>query len=391
MLKDRADHPHEIHFGRPREPEDLPGGARRDQPRISVDDVDPALRRDRIVQQPFGLAGDQCAYARKVDRGDGGVKLRPFGQHLRTAIETEHERPVHLIDAAAVDGRDLEVEIAAKNIFDIVPSARDRNIRRSQRRAPKPPPPWPQRAEADASRISELSGRPLPRAGIGACGSRARRFIGVEHELSGASRAHLADKRFEFVGKRVESGQFCAIAGRQDYRCGKGCEHDIHDAGMVTANEPRAAPGEFGLYDIAGLMDLRRRRRNQIRRDLEAALRKPAPQRVQAIDKSPLPERGTVHDHGIEHRLERKQLRIDMAAYRAKQELEPVSTRARLEFRSASSSPKRRWPGRDLASRPSNISRAPIRAPSGPTTATPPISRRVAITRREGYVRLLVV
>ena len=59
MLEDRADHPHQVHFGRRGQPEDLPRDSRRNQPRIAVDDIYAAMRRHRIVQQSFGLSGDQ--------------------------------------------------------------------------------------------------------------------------------------------------------------------------------------------------------------------------------------------------------------------------------------------------------------------------------------------
>src|SRR5262249_11491609 len=126
VLKDRADHPHEVHLGRPGEPENLPGGSRRDQASISVDDVEPAVRGHRVVQKPFGLAGDERAPAGEVDRGDGGVKLRPFNRHLRATVEAEHERAVHFLDAPAIDRRDTKIEIAPKNILNVIPATCER-------------------------------------------------------------------------------------------------------------------------------------------------------------------------------------------------------------------------------------------------------------------------
>ena len=205
MLKDRADHPHQVHFGRPGQSEDLPGGARRDETRISVDDIHLAARRHRIVQQAFGLAGDQRAHGGEVDRGHGGVQLRPFGYHPQAAIETEHERAVHLIDADAVDGRNLKIEIAAKNILHVVPAARDRKSedhddvspgRRRLGRNALRPRLQNQRTERTTAAARGHRGLRL----------RARRIVGLEHELSCAASTQLFNKGFELAGERVESG-----------------------------------------------------------------------------------------------------------------------------------------------------------------------------------------
>ena len=54
VLEDGADHPHQVHFGRAGDAEDPAGGARRDQPRIAVDQIEPPAR-DRLVEQALGL------------------------------------------------------------------------------------------------------------------------------------------------------------------------------------------------------------------------------------------------------------------------------------------------------------------------------------------------
>ena len=153
---------------------------------------------------------------------------------------------------------------------------------------------------------------------------RARLFVGFEHKSSGAARAHLIDEALELVGKCVERGQLGAKAWREDNRRGKGGEHDIHDARFTAANEPRALSGELDLHNIAGFADLPWRRRDELGRELEPATHQSAPQGIKQVDESSLPKRSAIHDHRIEHRLERKQLSVDIAADRPTEEVEQL-------------------------------------------------------------------
>ena len=155
---------------------------------------------------------------------------------------------------------------------------------------------------------------------------RARLVVGLQHKSSGAARAHLIDEALELVGQCVERGQLGAIAWRQDNRRGKGGEHDIHDARLTAAYEPRAPSGELDLHNIAGFADLPWRRRDELGGDLVPSSHQPAPQRIKQVDESPLPKRSAIHDHRIEHQFERKQLSVDMAEDRPTEEVEqPVN------------------------------------------------------------------
>ena len=317
VLEDGADHPHQVHFRRARDAEDPAGGARRDQPGIAIDQIEPPARQ-RLVEQALGLGLDQSADVIEIDRRHRRIELRPLPRHDRAAVQTEDEGAVHLFDARAVDRGDPEIEIAPQHILDLVPAHRDPIGPELQHLAISGGGSGPQALDRGAEQIG------LQRPAGAARRQRrlrrpARNLVRVENQGAGAARAHLFNESPELGGQRLERRQLRVVAWRNDDGRHQRREHDVDRIRLLAADKGAAAPAQFGLDQIAGFPDVRGRFLNELRRQVEAPRHEPSPDRIEQEDERPLPQRRAVDRSRIERRPMRQQVKVDQAADRQQQ------------------------------------------------------------------------